>query len=117
MSRYRRKAGQILLEILYGIGPHIDRTEGIEINITKMAQAMNMRPVRLLEALSWLSEQDLLVTLEVSRYTAKVAYKIPEPCTETIYNVSPMDFHCPDEWIEQFQEEITAIAVKSKYGW
>ena len=83
MSRYRRKAGQILIELLYGEGTHIDRKLGIVINISKMAQALHIRPIRLIESLEWLYTAGLLKSLLVGRYEAQIETIEPKQISTT----------------------------------
>ena len=117
MSRYRRKAGQVMLDLLYGEGDHINREGPLTINISKMAQSMHMRPVRLLEALEWLTEVGMLAEVNVGRYEAVIGLVVPlMPYQEDDTNLPKQKIAAgkivaetlvtPDEWISDLPEDL-----------
>ena len=108
MSRYRPKAGQVLIDLLYGMGDHINRTNGLQINISKMAASLHMRPVRLIAALEWLFTNGLVAKMHLGRYTADLELLPPRKIIEvTVDPITPEEIKVID----------TQMNTPKKYGW
>lgn len=61
MNRYRPIAGRILMELLYGEGPHLSCQEGtITVELTGLARVIHVRPIRIVETLEWMESRGLL---------------------------------------------------------
>ena len=77
-DRWRPSAGRIIVELFYGERPWIERSEaGITIGISRFARFVNLRPVRLLDALTWLHGVGIIEQLNVGRYTATLTIRQP----------------------------------------
>jgi len=60
--QYRLTFGRFLYELLYSKKDYVDQlSEGLyRINISKMARAINVRPVRLRQMIGWAANENLL---------------------------------------------------------
>ena len=67
-----------MIELLYGQHPSVRRNgPKITLNISKLSQKLNLRPVRLLECLEWLRSQLMISELQIGRYEASLRLKAP----------------------------------------
>ena len=106
MSRYRPMAGHVMIELLYGVGEHLNRANDAVVgNITQMSKVMHNRPNKLIGALEWLHIQGLLKSLSVGRYEFSAVLKQPEGLSkeepvvvESTPKVVVMDLECNNGW-------------------
>lgn len=67
-----------MIELLYGVGPHITRADGkLIIIITPFSKKMHQRPIKLIEGLEWLRSIGLITELTIRRYDIELSLKSP----------------------------------------